>query len=490
MQGLFTKENHISFKEYSDSLISNKHLREFLKKIDNMIVNNGRNQTEGFILGPTEASLSPAAEIGLSLAQDYVKYGESESSDVPNSLKTKIFSCLRDRVPHEVILANLPNLSPSSDVNFLGNLKKKKTDVKAHSLGFPDGETLCCFLNSKDVLQPDKSRNLKLTPLFLLALLDKIDNLLDPSPLETFKDDMSLYSDAPLPTESPFSELAQSKLGRLKEQRSRVIKNMNFLVNEKKIPTLSLGQYAAKENAAHCIITNFPEKEITKMKKYISSKETLELDVPVSGSSPVFLNCMICPPFVPKSKKSTKKNAFSDPLHGDVNVHRILVRTSPEEVHRHYIAYHTDRSAPHSKAGHSYVFPCPTCKKLVAEGKTDYMFFMYSCCLSCLKIHRFLLHGESDILLSLYKDVREFVIQNQHSLDLKLADNIFLCKCHVCGFLFNSKVSMERHISICAARALSACAFYGHRVVPDFFSCSYTKKLSLEYEQTHACTNR
>ena len=87
MQGLFTEENHISFKEYSDSLISNSNLKNFLQTIDNMIVNNGRNQTEGFILSPSEASLSPAAEIGLSLAQDYVKYGEGcpSDSDAPNS---------------------------------------------------------------------------------------------------------------------------------------------------------------------------------------------------------------------------------------------------------------------------------------------------------------------------------------------------------------------------------------------------------------------
>ena len=158
---------------------------------------------------------------------------------------------------------------------------------------------------------------------------------------------------------------------------------MNYLLNEKKIPTLSLGQYAAKENAAHCIITNFPEREITKMKKYLSSKEALELDVPVSGSSPVFLNCMICPPYVPRTKKGTKRDVFLDPLHGDVNIHRILVRTNPEEVYRHYIAYHTDRSAPHNKAGHSYVIACPTCKKLVAEGKNDYRFYSFSCCISC-----------------------------------------------------------------------------------------------------------
>ena len=98
---LFTPENHIDYKHFSHSLVSNRHLRHFLRVIDGMIINNGRNTVmEGYVLKAGEASLNPVAKLGLEVVEDHLKYKDDDEKN-PSSLKTAILDALHSKIPTE-----------------------------------------------------------------------------------------------------------------------------------------------------------------------------------------------------------------------------------------------------------------------------------------------------------------------------------------------------------------------------------------------------
>ena len=66
---------HTEFRELSDSILCNKHLRNLFDQIDGMIVNNNDNSiSRAFTINSEEASLMPVvARLGYEIAMDRVQ---------------------------------------------------------------------------------------------------------------------------------------------------------------------------------------------------------------------------------------------------------------------------------------------------------------------------------------------------------------------------------------------------------------------------------
>ena len=495
--------SHTFFSELSGSLLRNKHLRELLQLVDGMVVNNDNTSlSRNFIINTDEASLmSPVARLGYELTMDRLKKdrwaveGGVVRPDEPkefSGLRKSILDVFKTSLPNDIINNKVtPNIYFSTTQTTLSELKSKQDNTRAQSVGFGEMKSLSSFLVSPPA--HDTTHTLKHTPTFFVSILQNINSILDDTPLARFKSESKQYLNATL--KPPFDQLEPSKAERLSRQREHVVRNIAYLTDNTP-STISLYQYAASCNwHSSPITTNFDKKEIMKLAKFATQPppqeggSSVNLESPPSGTHPLYFNCFLCPPFAKKCKqpaeKSKNKVAFLDPSHGDVNINRLIVRTNVRNVLTHYTRYHTDHLDPSVKAGHGLIIPCNICRRRAMEGKQEYLYYMYSCCLEDLRTHYFLLHNDDDLLLKLYNTVRQHIVTENLAVDLKLCDSYFLSRCLICGHLFPSQLCLLRHEKICLSKIVSCSSFFGLRLVEDLFCSKYTKKASEEESNLH-----
>ena len=268
-------------------------------------------------------------------------------------------------------------------------------------------------------------------------------------------------------------------------------------IMEKKPATISLGHYASSDWQTGPITTNFDRKELGRLEKLVTSfggpqqelPNNVDLQQPSigSGTHPVYVNCFYCPPLVHKTKNPPPTQiAFQDPLHSEVNIHRLTVRTSLQQTLDHFVKFHSDRQSARVKSGHGMILPCYLCHRYFLEGKEEYNYFRYSCCLEDLRSHYFLIHSEDHLLFQLYAAIRKMIVQENIFIDLKLVDTLFLSKCMLCGINLSSQFAVKAHEKICLSKFVSSCNFFGTRLTQDFFYCKYTKQKMEEEDQQHA----
>merc|ERR1712228_530409 len=130
--------------------------------------------------------------------------------------------------------------------------------------------------------------------------------------------------------------------------------------------------------------------------------------------------------------------------------------------------------------GHGFILPCLRCLQLVEEGREEFRLHLYSCCLSCLRSHFFILH-HSDYFVTFYKEIRSNLMQNDlesssHNLDLRNLEQCFYVRCFLCDHLFSSKAVLERHqATVCLPRAISASASFGLPLTRNLYRTDYTR---------------
>ena len=501
---------HTEFQELADSLLCDKYLRHFFKKLDNMTVNNDTTTlNRSFIINPDEASLMPAvARIGYELAMDRLQDGPSTDGFVQPPVKTTrnqfsglrktILGIFKTKFPEGIFASKVGSNSLfSTDMATITEARRKIDDSRARSVGFPEMKSLTSFLSSCTATSTSHHL-LQHTPTFFVSILKNIPSILDTSPLTTLKSESEPYLAATLLP--PFDRQNPSKLERLTEQREHVVSSLTHLL--KHTPnTISLYQYTASRNwRSSPITTTFEKKEITRLEKFSKHSQTqpeglpnnIDLAAPPSGAHPHYVNCFVCPPFARTSKNkttSTKKPndkvAFLDPFHGDVNINRLLVKCNLGDVKSHYTKHHNNPIDPSVKAGHGFILPCNICRRHVAEGKQEYTYFMYSCCLEDLKTHYHLLHSDDDNQLKLYNTVRHYIVTENLPIDLKHCDFYFLTRCVICNHNFHSQSALVRHERICLAKVITHSSFFGLRLVQSTFYNEYTKKATEQADNLH-----
>ena len=479
-----------------------------------------------------ESSLSPAATLGYELVKERLstespQEGCEKGAGIrpvrtnPNcnlselkQIRTKLMDIFRETLPGKLLSQKVfPNIAFTTDTAALACITEKNNNHRAHSVGFGNADLLKHFLlsNGEQNQEVDARGNIKLapcqlkhTPTFFISLLENIDSILVPTPQHFLKREWKRYLNATPPPkpQPPFNPQQHAiKTERLQTQRDRVVKNITHIL-EKKPSTISLAHYASSDWQTGPITTNFDKKEVGRLEKLVSSFPPQQQDVvyadmhqpPIgSGGHPVYVNCFYCPPLVHKPKnnppaQSENEIAFQDPLHADVNIHRLLVKTSLQQTLDHFVKFHSDRQSARVKSGHGLILPCHLCHKYLMEGKEEYNYFRYSCCLECLRSHYVLLHSEDHLLFQLHAAIRKIIVQESVFIDLKLVDFYFLSKCMICGVNLSSQSAVKIHEKLCLSKFVSFCSFFGSRLTQDLFYCKYTKKKEEEEDRLHAIT--
>ena len=523
--------SHLYFSSFAESLISNKHLRNLLTNIDAMVLNGEPPSTSSkFIMNQDDISLSPAATLGYELVKERLRgetslgtpqgssekgvgirpgiMGKSKSGNVSElkQIRAKIMDVFKTTLPSNILSEKVyPNIGFTTEPAALTSLTEKHNKIKANSVGFGDPEILKRFLlsNNNKTTGGGKSPpwQLEHTPAFFTSILENIDSILVSSWSHSYKREWKRYLSAtppPKPQSSGNLQQYAIKTERLLAQRDRVVKNITFVL-ERKPSTISLAHYASADWKTGPLTTKLDKKEIGRLEKLVSSFNThnqqevsshIDLQQPASGGYPTYVNCFYCPPYCtsPSQKSSPQPRdvAFKDPSHADVNIQRLLVRTSLQDTLDHFVKFHSDRQSARVKGGHGMILPCYLCQRYVAEGKEEYRFSMMSCCLEDLRDHFFLVHSDDNLLFRLYTSIRKMIVQENILMDLKLVDTYFLSKCFLCGVNLSSQIAVKSHEKFCLSKFLSSCNFFGNRLTQDVFSCKYTKKKVEEEEHYHA----
>ena len=529
--------SHLYFSAFAESLISNKHLRKLLTNIDAMVLNGENHSTSSkFIMDQEDNSLSPAATLGYELIRDRLRgegsldtpQGNSEkgvgirpgkSSVTGNvselkQIRTKILGIFKSSLPANILNEKVfPNIGFTTEPAVLTSLAEKHNKIKANGVGFGNVEILKQFLlsnNSHNQVAGGGVKSapyqLEHTPAFFTSILENIDSILASSSVHALKREWKRYLAATQPPKPQTSCNLQQyaiKTERLQAQRERVVKNITYIM-EKKPSTISLAHYASSNWQTGPLTTNFDKKEIGRLEKLVSSFNNhqqqevaghIDLQQPATGSAsyPQYVNCFYCPPYCPTPTHKSKQTppqpqdvTFKDPSHSEVNIHRLLVRTSLQESLDHFVKFHTDKQSARVKGGHGMILPCYLCHRYVMEGKEEYRFSMMACCLDDLRDHYFLVHTDDHLLFQLYNTIRKMIVQENLLIDLKLVDNYFLSTCMLCGLNLSSQIAVKVHEKFCLSKFVSSCNYFGSRLTHDVFSCKYTKKKMEEEEHQHA----
>ena len=395
-------------------------------------------------------------------------------------------TCLSKLLPSSDIVESLMKLYPS-DSSVRQHRETQNKDARVKSMGFSNTKMLEMFLNLENDHPEDidNSRVLKLSPFFLVALLDSHDSLLTES-CSDFSEKVKPYIEAKTTKQH---EIQPLNSGMLKNIRENVIANIKYRVKHESV-TESLKDYSARSK---CFEKNFEKREVQNLKKALLSNEVLEIHNPLGISGPFSFNCFHCETeSVGKNDDKKTDLEFHSKHYEKVNIHRILPLYSVEECKNHFIEHHVDKGSSHVKSGHAFILECMECSLRIEEGQDEFNRHRYVCCLPCLREHWFILHSSSDKFLSIYKDIGKSClldIESNSQCELKNLDSLFLIRCFLCNELFSSSNCRIRHENVCLARSVTQSMYYGTPFIKNLFSTSYLKK-QREKEEDNILVNQ
>ena len=257
---------------------------------------------------------------------------------------------------------------------------------------------------------------------------------------------------------------------RLKSIHKNVTENVTLYQKMRKNPmTRSVSSYV-HEGAFPEI--RYSEKTLKTISKKITS-ETVGNLMDQEDLPGMAFQCFHCQAVCDDAQKKGSETGYDiNDDFASVNVFRLAILKTVEEVDKHYSALHTKKKI------HKYLLPCLRC---IGEGRYETCFL---CCLACAKSHYLYLHSSSDPFHNIGSD-----LESSFKKDPSVLDSVkyfFDVRCRLCAKLFANSAKRDLHESrICLARAISLSCFFGTRLdvsrpLASDFSSATVSRIELE----------
>ena len=338
-----TRNQHIDYSDYTGSLILNNDLKQFLYKIDSIIMGS---ETEALKISPL-SDLSLTTKIGLEVVKATMLETENEKdqSEKDKDIKELIQKHLDEILPKDdsskdLILKLFPK---DAKLTLENTLKEASNDLIAKACGFPSLTMFNKFINQFNETNSTLQMDIK----YLLSLLSQSESLSSDGYLFKYKEGLRQYKMAK--PGNNVDILPPNNKKQLDRIRTTVIRNIDYFYKYSPKKAESLSSFAER-NGKHW--KKFNKKEISAFKKiiYSSSSEQENLLANPSSYIPVS-NCNLCPSLVksePNNKKK-KKNMykFATDWTAKMSVQKLTPIWDLEGVKRHWQAYHGPNSITH-----------------------------------------------------------------------------------------------------------------------------------------------
>ena len=453
MSEVLDQNYHADYRRISVTLKDDKNeITKSLKKIDFLARGNVGPQ---LTLNPGDKTLTLSEIIDKTLLTTLTLHLNMDLTET--DLRKKISQSLKNAgVTDEQItkLYDHFSLPTKSNVHLANNTHVLK------AMAIPNKEVFNILLQGDNEQTKLKVRNtvaVEQSPQYLALLFRDIRSAVDDD--RSFDELIDRFLSSGTPAEP-----------RLKQIFKNVTENAKAYQTMRKSPkTRSVSQYVSTDSYPE---VRFSELSLKTVSKKISS-ETIENLVECDELPGLSYQCFHCCSICPRDSQVGDESTYElDDDFQRVNVFRMQILKTVDEVSKHYANLHT------KKKSHQYLLPCLRC---ITEEKYETCLV---CCHSCLKAHFLYLHSASDPFHQISTDLESSFRRDPSVLDA--IKSYFDIRCRSCFRLFSTSAKRDLHESrVCLARSISLSYFYGSKLdvtrpITSDFSKSTRAKIELE----------
>ena len=469
--------HHLKYTKLTESLILNNTLRNFLHKLDQMVMDSENN----FEINILDSQMAPTERIKTSVVEEISKLEQTTTKKTDQStmenrlIKDKVLNIL-EGIPPKTDAYNICKLFPSNE-SVRKQVQAINLDGRVRAYGFPSARAF--GLLHKDTTTQMNALPLEIDYKYLLSLIVNTDSLLNDNYLDQFKEYMEKYKAAKPPTDMTMNNYSKHRLETI---RHNVLANIEFFKGNNRGQTLeSYSQEIAP------VVKLLDQKEMDGIRKVITSTNpTASGNTDLTCIQKITKNCNLCKSFAKKTKEQKSNLEFRYKAYSLINIHKIIPLFNLQEVKKHHFEHHADKKASRSVCGHSYILTCITCLR---EGKHHDMF---SCCLACARDHFSNFHADC-IFFTMYKKLKiELIANNQVDQCLKHLESCLMVRCVLCGKINTSKSAKDNCEMTCYSRMCCGSFFWGQPLMMDLLDNTFlrTERKRLENDLLVECCQR